>query len=200
MDVNARELLRRQLLSLGDVLWKIPDPITEYKDLLASIDDPNVPLYQLDQRRKRLEAMQGICQKPVDAWPKTEWDYILPFGLPDFVPKVIRRHPQTGRDMSVFMIDIRTTINQYNTRDVYERYTDGKCIFNSYSGELRRYQAVENFGVDRYDMYEAFFEQFGRAQIELQFLPSPLRKIIELYLWDLKKAEWTQHYETSRGN
>lgn len=200
MYATDRQLLRGYITSLESTLWKIPNPVTEYQALLTACDDPNVPLYQLEQRRKRLEAIQGICQKPIDAWPKTEQDYLLPFGLPDFVPKVMRRNPWTHLDRPVFILQMTTSINHYNDQTISECYTDGKCIISSNSGELTRYQAVEHLGVYQYDACEAFFEEFGRAQLELQFLPPSLRKIIEMYLWDLEKREFTRHYERSRGN
>lgn len=93
-----------------------------------------------------------------------------------------------------------TSINQWGSQSISEYYTDGQCFYSSYSGQLTRYKAVEYLGIQLYDQYEAFFEQFGRAQLELQFLPPALRKIIEMYLWTLEKQELTRHYETSRGN
>jgi hypothetical protein len=200
MDAKDRQLIRGYITSLESTLWKIPNPVTEYQALLAACDDPNVPVYQLEQRRKRLADMAGFCQKPVDAWPKTEQDYLLPFGLPDFVPKVMRRYPWTRRERPVFILHMTTSISYYGDQTISECYTDGKCISSSNSGDVTRYQAVEHLGVSQYDAYEAFFEQFGRAQLELQFLPAALRKIIEMYLWTLEKQEFTRHYERSRGN
>src|SRR5579884_1260698 len=165
MDINLRPLLRGQIASLESTLWKIPNPQTEYQELLAACDDPNVPTYQIEQRRKRLEEMAGICHKPVDAWPKTDYNYLLPFGLPDFVPKVLRWH--RNRDISVFILSVTTSISQWGRRNASECYTDGCCFYSSNSGELTRYEAVQYFGIHEYDQYEAFFEQFGRAQLEL---------------------------------
>lgn len=104
MNSNERQLIQGKLRSLESTLWKIPTPTTEYQALVASCNDPNIPVYQLEQRVKRLEEMSGLWHKPLDAWPKTAHQYLLPFGLPDFVPKIIRRHPWAHQEMSVFML------------------------------------------------------------------------------------------------